>query len=181
MYNKGNRAAAAKPLPTEALVGDAVTVGVNLAVPLVADPSTGAIVQPEYSAAAAAAGLEDNMDKGKRLTEERKQKLNELGFVWSLRSKRIDDHWDEMFRQLVDYKKVHGDCLVPSRFESNLKLGKVSILFFEGCYVNLEKRSSSDINSSPTFFKTHTVGRNSTVRTYQVATNGEGRFCRFQA
>ena len=67
--------------------------------------------------------LEDLL-QGKRLTEERKQKLNALGFVWSLRSKRIEDHWDEMYGQLVDYKKVNGDCLVPSRFESNLKLGK---------------------------------------------------------
>lgn len=63
--------------------------------------------------------------KLKRLTPARKQRLDELGFVWSLRNKRIEDHWDEMFRQLLDYKKVHGDCLVPSRFESNLKLGKV--------------------------------------------------------
>ena len=33
-------------------------------------------------------------DTGKRLTPERKQKLDEIGFVWSLRSKRIEDHWD---------------------------------------------------------------------------------------
>lgn len=61
----------------------------------------------------------------KRLTPSRKERLDALGFVWSLRNKRIEDHWDEMFRQLLDYKKVHGDCLVPSRFESNLRLGKV--------------------------------------------------------
>jgi hypothetical protein len=61
----------------------------------------------------------------KRLTPERKEKLDSLGFVWSLRSKRIEDHWDEMFRQLVEYKTGHGDCLVPSRYEENLKLGKV--------------------------------------------------------
>lgn len=29
----------------------------------------------------------------KRLTVERKEKLDEIGFVWSLRSKRVDDHW----------------------------------------------------------------------------------------
>lgn len=63
-------------------------------------------------------------DKGKRLTLERKRKLDELGFVWSLRSKRIEDHWDEMFKQLQEYKDQHGDCLVPSRHEQNLKLGK---------------------------------------------------------
>ena len=33
-------------------------------------------------------------DKRKLLTPERKQKLDALGFVWSLRSKRIEDHWD---------------------------------------------------------------------------------------
>eukprot|EP00980_Cylindrotheca_fusiformis_P006910 scaffold1442_cov128-Cylindrotheca_fusiformis.AAC.31 len=80
--------------------------------------------------------------KSKRLTAERKQKLDALGFVWSLRSKRIDDHWDEMFRQLVDYKKVHGDCLVPSRFESNLKLGKwVETQRYE--YTKLQRKASS--------------------------------------
>lgn len=30
----------------------------------------------------------------KRLSQERKEKLDALGFVWSLRSKRVDDHWD---------------------------------------------------------------------------------------
>jgi len=59
-----------------------------------------------------------------RLTQERKDRLDALGFVWSLRSKRIEDHWDLMFRQLVEYKQKHGDCLVPSRFEENPKLGK---------------------------------------------------------
>lgn len=39
-------------------------------------------------------------DQPRRLTKERKQKLDNLGFVWSLRSKRIDDHWDEMFQQV---------------------------------------------------------------------------------
>lgn len=36
----------------------------------------------------------------KRLSIERKEKLDKLGFVWSLRTKRIEDHWDDMFRQV---------------------------------------------------------------------------------
>lgn len=44
--------------------------------------------------------LKDSPSQPKRLTKERKEKLDALGFVWSLRSKRIDDHWDEMFRQV---------------------------------------------------------------------------------
>ena len=36
----------------------------------------------------------------KRLSQERKDKLDALGFVWNLRSKRIDDHWEDMFQQV---------------------------------------------------------------------------------
>jgi Helicase associated domain len=58
------------------------------------------------------------------LTSERKEKLDNLGFVWCVRMKQFDDHWDEMFRQLIQYREKHGDCLVPSRCEENVRLGK---------------------------------------------------------
>ena len=44
--------------------------------------------------------MKDSPTQPKRLTKERKEKLDAIGFVWSLRNKRIDDHWDEMFRQV---------------------------------------------------------------------------------
>ena len=55
------------------------------------------------AAAVAAAEVVDAADVERpmmKLSKERKEKLNALGFVWSLRSKRIEDHWDEMFRQV---------------------------------------------------------------------------------
>lgn len=67
---------------------------------------------------------DDDKNKGKRLTPDRKQKLDELGFVWSLRTMRIESHWDQMFRRLLAYKEQYGDCLVPSRYEADLKLAK---------------------------------------------------------
>jgi hypothetical protein len=60
----------------------------------------------EIAAAAAAASHSSLLDPeegggkagasmaSKRLSQERKEKLDALGFVWSLRSKRVDDHWD---------------------------------------------------------------------------------------
>lgn len=59
-----------------------------------------------------------------RLTEERKEKLDKMGFVWSLRSKRAEEHWEYMFAELMAYKEEFGHCMVPSRFEKNLRLGK---------------------------------------------------------
>jgi hypothetical protein len=37
---------------------------------------------------------ENMLQQVRRLSQERKEKLDALGFVWSLRSKRVDDHWD---------------------------------------------------------------------------------------
>jgi hypothetical protein len=57
----------------------------------------------------AAGALEgDEKLPAKRLTQERKNMLDHLGFVWSLRGKRTDDHWDDMYRQLVEYKEQNG-------------------------------------------------------------------------
>lgn len=57
-----------------------------------------------------AAGALEGEEKlpAKRLTQERKNMLDHIGFVWSLRGKRTDDHWDDMYRQLVEYKEQHG-------------------------------------------------------------------------
>lgn len=34
-----------------------------------------------------------------------------------------DDRWDEMFKRLLDFKEVHGHCLVPNRYKEDLQLG----------------------------------------------------------
>lgn len=81
----------------------------------VAVAEAAAVVAEEVAAAADDAG-DDSIENlklvpSKRLSLERKEKLEALGFVWSLRSKRIDDHWDDMFRQLEEFKAKHGVSL----------------------------------------------------------------------
>ena len=46
--------------------------------------------------------------KGKLLSEERVQKLGDIGFVWN-----PTPSWDERLGELVKYKAEHGDCNVP--------------------------------------------------------------------
>jgi hypothetical protein len=70
-----------------------------------------------------------------RLTEERRKRLEEVGFVWSAREgekgteagritrNSYDDQWDCMFEKLNEYKEKYGDCLVPKRYQENPKLG----------------------------------------------------------
>ncbi len=54
-----------------------------------------------------------------QMTDERIHKLNEIGFVWDV----LNDVWNEMFQQLVEYKKERGDTLVPKSYTDNPKLG----------------------------------------------------------
>jgi len=64
------------------------------------------------------------------ITEERIDQLNEIDFVWEVgkdqykKKPKDDTLWKKRFNELVKYKKKHGDCLVPSRYEQNRKLGK---------------------------------------------------------
>jgi hypothetical protein len=52
------------------------------------------------------------------LSEVRVKKLEELGFVWN----SISGFWDQMFAALVDYKRKHGDCKMPTKWNKNRQL-----------------------------------------------------------
>jgi len=56
------------------------------------------------------------LQEGKQssMTDERIQKLESIGFQWSLYVSN-DDLWESMFEQLKSYKIKHGHCNVPQR------------------------------------------------------------------
>jgi len=55
------------------------------------------------------------------LTQERIDKLEDLGFVWL----NVDDRlWDQRYGELMEYKQKHGDCNVSQRYEANKQLGR---------------------------------------------------------
>ena len=72
-----------------------------------------------------------------QLVPERKRRLEELGFVWS---KSCVDAWEEMFRQLEEFKEAHGHCNVPSRYEKNPKLG---------VWVNTQRQAKAEGKMAP--------------------------------
>lgn len=52
--------------------------------------------------------------------------LNDIGLDWEIKNGKArlnDQRWDELFGQLLEYHRKHGDCLVPQKGE-NKKLGK---------------------------------------------------------
>jgi hypothetical protein len=55
-----------------------------------------------------------------KLLPERIEKLDEIGFVWD----PFEAQWSEYFEQLIQYKKEHGDTLVPQDYGDNPSLGK---------------------------------------------------------
>ena len=67
--------------------------------------------------------------KGK-LSEDREQKLNSIGFTWRVRNLHqsrlgsIKTDWDVRYEQLKEYKEEYGDCNVPQQFAQNIELGR---------------------------------------------------------
>merc|ERR1719162_1747062 len=52
------------------------------------------------------------------LSEERKKKLEDIGFVWE-----VFVAWETRYEELVEYKRSHGDCNRPKSYKANPHLG----------------------------------------------------------
>ena len=67
--------------------------------------------------------LRHSQDRAKAMsssmTAYREEKLDSIGFIWQAQS----DKWMERVHELVEYKREHGNCNVPTRFSSNQPLG----------------------------------------------------------
>ena len=49
--------------------------------------------------------------------------LDAIGFVWGCPHQGPEEHWDQMYSALVEYKKVHGHCNVSTLSKEYLRLG----------------------------------------------------------
>jgi hypothetical protein len=58
------------------------------------------------------------------LRAEWKKRLDQLGFVWAARLERSQRIWDQYFKQLAEFQKLHGHCHVPVRYPPNFSLGR---------------------------------------------------------
>ena len=56
--------------------------------------------------------VSDQRKKQNNLSPERKQRLDDIGFVWD----ELAEAWKEAFSKLVQFKKMEGHCRVPHHF-----------------------------------------------------------------
>ncbi len=69
--------------------------------------------------------------KNGSLSKERIKQLNELGFIWGIR----DTSWKTFISKLTAFKKEHGHCLVPMKYEDKwfgYKVGTVRQQYKDG-------------------------------------------------
>jgi hypothetical protein len=55
---------------------------------------------------------------------DRKRILEDLGFVWSARDESCESLWNKQDEKLVEFKRKHGHCVVPCRYEQDKSLGE---------------------------------------------------------
>jgi len=71
-----------------------------------------------------------------RLPAARYQRLEDLGFIWSV----LDDQWEQAFSYLKKYKEEYRDCLVPASY-------KTSNGFALGTWVNNQKQAKNRLTA----------------------------------
>lgn len=64
-------------------------------------------------------GNQRQFKKRGKLSKERMDRLERIGFVWNPR----DAAWEAMYTSLADFKSKHGHCNVPQKWEANRSLG----------------------------------------------------------
>ena len=94
--------------------------------------------------------------KKKKLSVEREEKLNAIGFIWKMRNIRQSGEaggktgWNARFQQLEEYKNANGDCKVPISYSQNIELG---------CWVNMQRyKKKNDFLSEEQQRKLNAIG-----------------------
>ena len=61
------------------------------------------------------------VEKLGRLSQDRKHRLEQTGFVWDMRNTLHT--WEQSFQKLLDYKKEHGNVMVPYAYKTSDRFG----------------------------------------------------------
>jgi Helicase associated domain len=64
------------------------------------------------------------MYRRNKLVEERKDKLEEAGFVWDCNAMRDDEAFHENYEKLAAFKKAKGHCGIPNKYRRDRPLGR---------------------------------------------------------
>ena len=64
------------------------------------------------------------MYRRNKLVEDRKEKLEEAGFVWDCHAMRDDEAFHENYEKLVAFKAARGHCSVPNKYRRDRPLGR---------------------------------------------------------
>jgi hypothetical protein len=56
-----------------------------------------------------------------KMRSDRQELLDEIGFVW--RVGNYAPSWNTQYEKLVEFKRKHGNCLVPQRYQEDMSLG----------------------------------------------------------
>jgi hypothetical protein len=54
---------------------------------------------------------------------DRKELLDDIGFVWKARVANTDKSWHQQYKRLVEFKQTNGHCIVPRTYQEDISLG----------------------------------------------------------
>jgi hypothetical protein len=58
-----------------------------------------------------------------KLSQDQRDRLDQLGFHWETKQERDNRLWDEKFQKVREYRREHLDCCVPRNYKQDPELG----------------------------------------------------------
>jgi hypothetical protein len=58
-----------------------------------------------------------------KLSQEQRDRFDELGFDWETLQERLDSQWNKKFKKLKEYRRENLDCCVPQGYKKDPELG----------------------------------------------------------
>jgi hypothetical protein len=70
-------------------------------------------------------GTQRQYHANNKLRVDRKELLDEIGFVWKAREVAANGKktWHQQYEQLIEFKRNNGHCVVPSKYQEDRSLG----------------------------------------------------------
>jgi hypothetical protein len=62
--------------------------------------------------------------RNNKMRLDRKELLDEIGFVWKVRVANTDTTWNAQYEKLVEFKQTNGHCIVPRTYQEDMTLGR---------------------------------------------------------
>jgi len=106
------------------------------------------------------------------LSQFRIEQLESIGFNWKVAAPAVG--WEHRFQELLEYRRMHGDCNVPQAWQENRQLGRW--VMKQRCQYTLRQKGDKNQLSDDRVVRLEEIGFSWTAPSFRKKKEGDRNF-----